>query len=864
MASGAELKALISGGSAPGGGPPASGSVLKAMVRGEPKRYGNLAFTNRAIAEMIGGPVDLVAFGLRKLGLDIEDPVGGSASVAGLMGAAGIETTPPGTQPQNTGQYISRGVGEAAGALLPFGAAAKVASVATNPVVRGVGQTVGGTAARRPVTTLGGELAAGAGAGIGRQYGDTQYPDDPGKQALAEILGGVTAAVAPGAAIGVAKRTPGVSLATRAAQKAVFPFTSRGGTVRASDRLTSLAADPDEAARRLAQPTEGNLTPAQQTGDRRLMALERAVADADSSLDQRFALRRTESTRALRGALDEIRGPGDVSDARAFVGGRLDRLTALLNRRVEQAGFRAQQSLEKMRPQQRRSQSSTIVREELDAALRDARRQEKQLWEAIPQDEPVPTTATRAAYENASQSLPRAQRDNIPEKARRFLDPVSNERFADTEPVKELEGLYSELRAESRRARAAGEFNAARIADDIADAALEDLGARSGADEVGAAFNAAREWSAQLNQKFRRGAVGRLLGYAREGGASVAPEMTLDVTTGRGGTRALVDTQNILEAVGEGPEATRNAIDQFLRQRFVDAAVERGQVNANQASRFVKNNQEVLDQFPTLRDQMLDAGQAQRIADYVGRRAGDRAKKLQNPNVSHAAAFLDAPVDREIDTILKAKNPTRAARELRRQTAKDAKATRGIKAGFVDHLIGKATTRQFDDQLEPILSGRALLAAMKDNRVKSAAKVLLTPTESTRLVRIANELMRLETAQGGLPNVGGIINDTPNTIISLIGRTLAARAGARAGSGTSGASLLTAQFASQRMRNLLGGITNDKAAELIAEAVQDGELMQSLLRNIDIPSNRRVVNRRMQAWLAGPGARFIEDDDGSE
>ena len=68
--------------------------------------------------------------------------------------------------------------------------------------------------------------------------------------------------------------------------------------------------------------------------------------------------------------------------------------------------------------------------------------------------------------------------------------------------------------------------------------------------------------------------------------------------------------------------------------------------------------------------------------------------------------------------------------------------------------------------------------------------------------------------QGRLPDVGGVMQGEPNSVVSLIARTVAAQTGAKAGQGVSGASLLTAEFASQRTQRILAGLTLDRAEGL--------------------------------------------------
>jgi hypothetical protein len=680
--------------------------------------------------------------------------------------------------------------------------------------------------------------------------------------------------MAPGAAIRTigkaASYTPAGWLLGRV-RAAVFPFTEAGGKVRASARLRELSADPEAAAAALGEPSVGNLTPAQQTGEPRIMALERAILDKDARLDADFKQRTAESSAALKEAMREPAGGLGPEEVQQFVGERLNYLTSLLDQRVAQAEESVAQRLARLTPENRASQNSQIVRAEMEAALRAARSQERQLWQAIPDDAPVPTTQARAAYETFLADLPRAQRDALPDKAKRFLDPLSNERLQPTDAFKEVRGLYSEMREASRLARSAGKFNEARVSDGIADAILEDMGTVAGEDSVGRLYQDARGFSRALNERFRQGDIGRILGYEREGGMRVPAETTLDITLGRGGTKAAVSADELRQAIApiEGqagapdPQAAESAMRDYLRRRFTDYSVRNGEMDANRAQDFIRKNDELLDRFPDLKQEMAEGQAAQVQASRQTRTAGERAKRLRDPKRSKTAAVLNADPEKVIDTVIKSRAPREAARDLRRQTGKDqtGEALAGLKGAFFDYLTRQAKTSAIDEAGEPVLSGRAFQRLLNEPRVRAAATEVFTQDEFKRLQRITQEFRKLETSQGRLPDVGAPMADLPNTVISLITRTMAARMGAQAGAGTSGASLLTAHFASKRMREFVGALTNDSAEAMLRDAIQDKDLFQSLLRGVDTPRAARQVERRLTEWLAGYTAAQSGEDE---
>jgi len=128
----------------------------------------------RGAASVLGAPVDVANLALGAVGLPVsERPFGGSASIeSGLARfgrAIGAPMVPePGQRAEGVGEYVGRGVGEAAGMLIPGYGVARLAAGSARPVVAAVGQSVAQAPVAAPVRSTAAELAAGAGAGYGR------------------------------------------------------------------------------------------------------------------------------------------------------------------------------------------------------------------------------------------------------------------------------------------------------------------------------------------------------------------------------------------------------------------------------------------------------------------------------------------------------------------------------------------------------------------------------------------------------------------------------------------------------------------------------------------------------------------------
>lgn len=827
------------------------------------------SFAREGIARGVGAPVDLVNAGLSTVGLGTDQPLGGSKSIgagynwlAKQLGGTGVPR--PGTQPPGFVESAARGAGEAIGAIVPGGALVKGLS-AGRGIAGTIARKIGETFKRAPASSLALETTAGAGAGAGGQAA-VGITGTEGARPVGEIAGGL------GPAAYATFNLPALAFKAMRAGYRWLPFSRAGGEIRAGRRVQGLVADPEAAAARMGDEPISELSPAQRSGEPRLMSLEREVLDEDVKLDDKFAEQSKRAVQQLRDALSNVGGTVPPGATRQFIAQRRQYLLDLVDARVAQAQAAVEQRLAGLSPSQRKSEASTIVREEIDRALAAAKSQEHDLWDVVPMDVKVSTNTSRAAFAELLKLTPKAQMDDIPVDAKRllgggdeadeFADALNvwglapkGKGFGETESVREVAGLRSKLLEDARIARAAGNYNKARISDNLADALLEDLGAVPGnvQGDAGIALRQALDFSRSVAEKYRRGAVGKILGTERVGGPSVAPEMTLESTVGAGGTKGAVAAREIAGVTG----GSGAPLEQYMLNRFQTAAVKGRKVDANAARRFLTENADILDSIPGLRQTLETSVRDVDVLAKAVTAQGRVHASLTDQKKSYTARFLGANVDQEITNVLKSDNPQRMALELRQAAQKDrtGAAMSGLKASVVDYMMRKGETPQGG------LSGVGLDALLKDKQMLAVARNFLTAPELDRLRKIAFELRMLETSAGRLPKVGGVINDMPSTLLDLAVRTVAARHGAAVGGKTSGASLVTAGFFSKRAQGLLRGLTNDKAKDLLREAVQDKDLFQALLTDTTSKAGRQMADRRLNAWLEIPGRSFLEGDE---
>jgi hypothetical protein len=267
-----------------------------------------------------------------------------------------------------------------------------------------------------------------------------------------------------------------------------------------------------------------------------------------------------------------------------------------------------------------------------------------------------------------------------------------------------------------------------------------------------------------------------------------------------------------------------SAVEDYLTSRFDRAAFKPdGSFNATGAQNFLRDNAETLERLPHLRDTLAEAARTQSRASSVTGRASRVLSDMENPSRSATAAFVQAAPENAVEQVFKARRPSLEARGLAATARKDPSgaALDGLKAAFGDHLIRRSTGPSG-------LSGARMTEFLASPERRLALAQVFDAAELRRMDVIAAELRKLENAQKAAPDIGALSNRSPNRIIEMVARIIAARQGAQAGGG-SGGSIQTAQMASGRVKAMLGNLQNDKAERLLMDAVEDPELFRLLL-----------------------------------
>lgn len=821
----ANSAATAVGGVGPIPGGPSAGEVV---------HRGGFPSTGQEIAEATGGTV---ATGEPETALGRGARFGGAAlGMAPMLGGGAQMVTRSATQGGPLAQRVLRG--------------------ARNIVAEG-----GEAARRRPVRFGVEETAAGAGAGAGGFFVEEALPDSTAARVIGELAGGVAA---QGPLVRTATR--GVEAAGRAMRR---PFTESGSQRRAAQSVQGVQtpAEQGRGTAGLDEPTtidpetgQPVLTPPQRTDTPGSVALERSVREGDSA----GALERNEQlARANRVLQERTRGMGAGGTAEDTAGTIQEGQSELLqsmNQRLRETADRIDQRIRELGSGADREAANRIAREEVNTALDSARRQERQLFGRVDDNVAVPSTNTRNALDEITADLGQDQMEDIPRRARLRLNPDSDRFIGDSTNVREMRSLQSKLREESRVARSEGKFNKARISDDLADSITEDL---SAAGEQSETLREAVNFSRSVNQRFRRGATGEILGRKSTGEERVRPGETLERTIGSGGPsgreamdeiRSALDDPEISARTQTTSDEFNRAAGDFVRQRFIRQAVQDGELNPRAAQGFLRENDELLTRMPEVRDELQSAVQEGNVQRVLQKRR--QSTRTSDPNVSRATLFIQKGPQRAFTEITD-DSPEVAAREaqnLLNRARKDpsGKAVAGLKGGYTDFLLRPSSQR--DAAGEALIDGNALRDRRQNPSVQAVEKRIFSDEERGRLDEITRDFVRLQRAResGRIQDLD--VQDKAGFIRRSIVRIAGAGAGrnAAAATGSGGTVQIPGQVAEAFDRLANAGF-QDPAGRLLRDAVRDEKLWRDLMQAEVTPDGQLPKNARdrLNAWVAG-------------
>lgn len=808
---------------------------------------------NAVILDTLGLPSTALQWAVDKAGINADIPFTGDdlREIGQKTGVSYGKGEIPDTPATRAGKYTALGL-EFLVPVLRLGKGAEQAVKAGGSVVpsastfRGVMQKITSPFITNPYTATATEITGSIGSGVGSYYGEREFGQ------VGEILGGIAGGLV---SIPAAMVSPYVN---RYIHKNVLTFSKIGGKIKASNRLHQLAETPDvdqtiirEQGKVLA---DADFSPAKLSRDRHLIALENEILKQDPELAHKFILTEFKNNKLAIEEIKDLGGDIPITETQTYMKAKVNHIKELVNRKVDKALQKAYESLSNVASSTQRKVVNTTVKAQLDDALEKARGVEKDAWNKVKQDSIVPTVTAKAAFKNeVMERAEAADPSDIPEFLYKYLghktkDGFKQGKWGDTQTIKEMQALRSRVLDEIRveKAKDAPNWNKVRIMDDVQESLLEDM---SSSTEAGAVH--AITVSRDLNERFKGDIMDIIFNHKRSGG-KIAPELSL--STIKSGPKAAVAIKKVINASPESKPMLEELVKLNLSQSKA-INTKTGRVNVPMAKRYMLENEDVFDLFPELKKQMDNAIGLEERAIGTKESAKFRLDKVTGSSFNKIAEAKPGSVWNEIIT---SKNPVLTMRKVIERS--NAIGQRGVKNDVMNYLFKKSRTGQLDDAGIPILSGRKFKNELKTNLAlyKEAFK---SKEEFHRLNQIA-ETLAINEGYSKLPEVGAIMSPKQGIIAYGI-VTVATRAGAVLGHGTSGASLRTASMASKVAQKFIDKLDVGMAQKLLTDAVDDVELYNSIFTDTTKPQKLNQVMKVLHGWMIAHSIESLEEDNGN-
>lgn len=738
---------------------------------------------------------------------------------------------------------------------------------------------IGTQAARNPKTATAAEVGGAAGAGIGKSLGDSEFGEGSWEASTSELVGGILGGVTPTTIVPAAGRgldsltdlfpagrmvkrsvgrffnVEGDSSARRAVQGRLQEVTDLRGRLDSSDPQE--AAEAAERLQRLQSGLRGQddsvlseyLTPAQRTDDDGILSLAAKARADNPQLLAHWRSQAEENLGALRSRLQDLGGEADPGEFTQMAQQEVDDLVtvAAANARRKIGAFGE--------GRMSRSDASQLMRKELEDAYRVARTQERGLWSEVPEDMVMPAENIRARYQELSSDLGEITSADMPDAARRFLDPSSPSTWLppaepgvqDTVPLRRLQELRSSLLDEAANASSGinPNRNKARLARRLADGILDDLQAVDPKDSPStAAFVAARDFSRHLNSRFTRGPVGEVLRTRPNREGVIPDEETLQRTIGRGGTRAASATRAFARALRSPSEGAQGAYRDFLDGEFMSMAFREGRdgqrvVSEEGAQRFMRKYSDLFERNPATASRYQEMTQTGRV-DEAATRVSDG-----------------------VSSVLSKGNPASEVRRIRSLSQGEGgkEVWEGFRRNMLNELIGGAS-RTRDGTTT--FSGQAIMAKLdNDPKFRRALEETFSKTELQRLRQLANTAARIERDMAAPASARLSDSEPPmlnKALAQLGGAKLGAAVNRATGGSGAGTSLQAAQMGSGMMTQLAARGIRDPQRDLIYDALKNENLMDSLL----VPPQSKDMKDRFASVLNAWSVYQLDQQDAEE
>jgi len=781
--------------------------------------------------------------------------------------------------------------------------------------------------------TIVGESALGAGAVFGAGAAETQYPNEPLPRIGYEFLGSGGGMLLGAPLTTLVENFDGLKTGFRSLSdqyraggagqvlNPVKQYRQGRAVTRILEILEEAGEDPKAIIERLEASSlngvlldeAGNpikLTAGAKSGSPALLAIEKSLDQLGMGLGKERTAGAKSAISALRTTILALSNSDEQAALQAAADISESVFRANLDNNLRQATDRVVTAFENIAPgKESNIQLSEKLYDVVSNQMELARRQEKQLWNNVPNVEitsfvdeageatNVPNFIT--VWENTFATAPQRYRDKYMTKLK-YLGGFVDDKKADLglltdtdgNPIpptgnlttKDLTYMRSLALDEASEAMAAGNRKSASIAYQMADALLRDLGnvpPEPGQQNFRAAYDQARVYSKALNDTFTRAFAGDALETTTDRGLRIAPELLANRLLQGGNDPTYLRVQQIndigtfqMENGIEGAEQTvatlRGVQESILRNARAEAFnPETGKISLDSLQKWMGKNKDILATFPALRDDLLDAEKAAILLNDTS-----QAAKMRQAEEAAQVSFYDImnPVmgdgrrlhgtESPTTAITKAINSKAPYRNLNRildlveSTPDEAlreQAMRGLRSTVMEWAgtkAGLSSSGTFSptvlyQQMFKPLKGSKSDLSLMDWMVENQ---VMGKQQSNSLREFLTEMVRFEAAEvdGSIGELVDRAGPILDFYLAISGSAIGTRMQKVFTGGSAGPGAITAASkGADTMRNIFADIPAALQTDVMSEIMRNPELLAAMMRK----PRTDAIGKRLRGYI---------------
>jgi len=748
------------------------------------------------------------------------------------------------------------------------------------------------------------EASMAGSAATAAMSAEALFPGNVGARMGAEMAGGL---INPSTYV-----RAGAEHATGFVKTVIQTLSPSGRETAAAKMLADVAAKTGEdmdavyrAYKALGVPGLENLTPAQKTGSMALGAMEDYLASFSGKFDAESKARAMRGLDVLRGHINLLTRTGDPEALKAAAQARDIYYRTLIQGRVDGAMAEAEKAVGRVTKDtpETRAVLSKTVRDILDTAIVDARKAETELWSAWTKAEGATIARSdnleRQFAEEVEAVLPQYRPKRIPAEVADFIkearargsdsleyDPssMSFRTIPGKDPgttVGQLYKLRSELLAEAREST---NPNSERIFNNLAEAVLDDLEAAV-TPQGNALYDKARGFTKEFHNTFTRSFVGKSSATGKYGDR-MAPEITLRRALASGEEIGAVQLDEIEQATrflhtrGLQDEGAVNIVmdaqERFLRlaaSKSIDSETKK--LNPKRLSEFMDKNQELMNRFPGMREDLSNANKTTRAGQDMEAMAKGQNRLMDDLKVfskiakgdaiqQTQAALLSDNMERDLGKLITmVKRGTVGADG--KPVIDSASAVAGLRSAVYTAAINASTGRNRGvldlNQVQALLFNpppgqKGAMQILQEADVVSAREV-------GKIKQLFGALESIQRSQrvGTAVEVQQDLTDAATTMFArMLGSNVATTASKAAGSNSP--SLIAAGAGARFAEYLFKKMSVTTAKQMFVDAIsnpQSGKL-DLILQQASRLTPKQVTQQAMQmnAWAVSLGASVAQ------